>query len=554
MISRRIARKPENDNYRRLANYIAAAGHTEEKALLCWCVGCWAGDDYDLAIQEVADTQALNTRTAKEKTYHLIVSFRPEDEEKLTPEVLRGIEAEFATVLGFEEHQRHCGVHKNTGNLHMHVAYNMIHPEKLTRHEPYRDFWKRDQVCRALEMKHGLAIDNGRSVENTGTKLTPVAATVEAYTGQQSFDGYAKERRERIMEALHPATGWEQVHTAFAMFGMEIKPHGNGLVIKDRLGRHAVKASGLDRSLSLAKMIRRFGAYVPPGLATEEYPQNETFTAQPLHRGPERGGLYREYQASMVLQKAALSEVANREREDLESVRKIWSLEREKITRQFFGRHRYDLLKVARLREAEHRLQVGKNARAKREAVGKEAPYLSWTDFLRWKATQGDEVALAILRSKGELVEPEVGAPRSSQDRRHDIQEKWIGQQLDLAASRDVTHCGRRGLLAVAKAHELAELEALSPDKKPLFSGFSSSIDARGTVFISLAGGGMIRDMGNQICFSAHDETVKDAAMLFARSKWGKRIRLDGNVLWLQARAHSHEYGKVPLSWMPPFL
>jgi len=544
MISRRIARKPENDNYRRLANYIAAAGHTEEKALLCWCVGCWAGDDYDLAIQEVADTQALNTRTAKEKTYHLIVSFRPEDEEKLTPDVLREIEAEFAKALGFEEHQRHCGVHRNTANLHMHVAYNMIHPEKLTRHEPYRDFWKRDQICRTLEMKYGLTIDNGRLLETTHPKLTPVAATVEVHTGQQSFDRYAKERREHILEALDQATGWEQVHAVFATFGMEINPHGNGLVIKDRLGRHAVKASGLDRSLSLTKLTRRYGAYVPSGLVKEKYLQNETFTAQPLHRGPERGGLYQEFQSSDALQKAVLGEQANREREDLESVRKLWTLERKKIIRQFFGRHRYDLLKIARLHEAEHRLQVGKNARAKREAVRKEAPYQSWTDFLRWKAAQGDDVALAILRSKVELVEPEVDVFRSNQNRRQDIREKWIDQQLDVVASRDVTRCGRRGLLAVAKAHELAELEALSPNTKPLFSGFTSSIDARGTVFINLPCGGMIRDMGDQVCFSAHDETTREAAKQFAFAKWGKWHKLEKNVLRPLERARGQELGR----------
>jgi len=34
MISRRIARRPENDNYRRLANYIAGARSKAEKCLL----------------------------------------------------------------------------------------------------------------------------------------------------------------------------------------------------------------------------------------------------------------------------------------------------------------------------------------------------------------------------------------------------------------------------------------------------------------------------------------------------------------------------------------
>jgi len=118
-------------------------------------------DEYQLAIKEVEDTQSLNTRTAKEKTYHLIISFRPEDEAFLTPEIFRQIEVEFAAALGFEEHQRHCGVHKNTDNLHLHVAYNQIHPVKRTRHEPYRDFAKRDQLCRQLELKYGLRPDNG---------------------------------------------------------------------------------------------------------------------------------------------------------------------------------------------------------------------------------------------------------------------------------------------------------------------------------------------------------------------------------------------------------
>ena len=161
MISKRIDRKPENDNYGALANYVRDAKHTYghgqladyigdtlhggEKVLYSWHAGCLS-DDYDLALREVQATQTLNTRSRKEKTYHLVISFRPEDEDKLTEEVFRDIELSFAKALGFEEHQRHCGVHKNTDNLHIHVAYNMIHPVTLARHEPYRDFRARDKV------------------------------------------------------------------------------------------------------------------------------------------------------------------------------------------------------------------------------------------------------------------------------------------------------------------------------------------------------------------------------------------------------------------------
>ncbi len=86
--SRHIPIQPENDNYRRLASYIADASHEGEKALMSWCAGCWSGDDeYQLAIHEVEAVQAMNTRSAKEKTYHLVISFRPEDEAKLTPAI-----------------------------------------------------------------------------------------------------------------------------------------------------------------------------------------------------------------------------------------------------------------------------------------------------------------------------------------------------------------------------------------------------------------------------------------------------------------------------------
>ena len=541
MISRRISRQAENDDYRRLARYIRAADHGDEKCLMSWCAGCWAGDDYDMAIREVADTQALNTRTTREKTYHLIVSFRPEDEAKLTPEILKEIELQFAKALGFQEHQRHCGVHKNTNNLHMHVAYNMIHPEKLARHEPFRDYHTRDRVCRELEGRFGLTIDNGHSVESAEPKLTPVAATVEAQTGQQSFDGYVKERRGPIVEALGQAAGWPQAHAAFARYGLEIRPHGNGLVIKDRNGKHAIKASSLDRSLSLGNLVCRFGAYVPSDQAKEHYPEVERYTAKPVQRDPNRGALYEEYQAGIATRKAALEHIALRAQAEHEAVRIRWDQERQKISREFFGRHRFELLKISRLHEAENRLQVRKRINAEREIARQETSYTSWTIFLMWKARQGNETALAILRSKDQLVEPESEAPRHGQ--REDIQEKWLKEQLEIATSVDVSSKARRSLLAVAKAGELADLETSAPGSKRLFSGFKSSIDTRGTVFLRLASGGTIRDTGKQIIFSS-DEVSREAALLYAKAKWGKSIRLKDNIVSPPARNQELEINR----------
>ncbi len=83
----------------------------------------------------------------------------------------------------------------------------------------------------------------------------------------------------------------------------------------------------------------------------------------------------------------------------------------------------------------------------------------------------------------------------------------------------------------------------MAPRAKRLFTGFTSSIDASGTVFIHLANGGMIRDMGREVAFNAHDEATEEAALQFARSKWGKAIRLEGNVIRMQSRDRSKEIG-----------
>ncbi len=98
-----------------------------------WCAGCLGDDDYQNGIAEAVDVQAMNTRTKQSKTYHLVISFRQEDEVRLTPEVFRAIEGRFAAALGYTEHQRHCGVHKNTANLHMRQQHVRRHDQSGIR-------------------------------------------------------------------------------------------------------------------------------------------------------------------------------------------------------------------------------------------------------------------------------------------------------------------------------------------------------------------------------------------------------------------------------------
>ena len=527
MISKRIGIAARNDNYARLANYIADAGHRGEKALHSWCAGCFGGEDYAEGIAEAEDTQAMNTRTAKAKTYHLIVSFRPEDEEKLTPEILRGIEEHFAEALNLSEHQRHCGVHKNTGNLHLHVAYNLIHPERLTMREPFRDFRARDRLCRELEREYGLDVDNGRERKAERFALSEKAAALEAHGGRESFESYAGRHTPLILEALEQGGSWREFHEALARLGLEIKPHGNGLAVKDRHGKHAVKASALDRSLSLKKLEARFGSYVPPQGIQEQ--EQSRYQAEPLHRSPERGDLFAEYRRGIEERKARLQAAKEREDAALAAVRAQWAAKRKEIEHMSLAKkNRRNLLALARRHEAEAIAKARLAQGPEREAVRRDVPFTSWNGFLQRKAEQGNETALAVLRSRLEAVAEERETQPEKDWSRH-------GNAAFTAehATRERAALETDGISGKAKSRLLAILRmgGLAAEE-PSLAGFRYSVDRKGVVIFALSGGGVIRDQGKELFFSARDEAARHVALLYARKKWGKSICLDGNRIF----------------------
>ena len=455
-----------------------------EKCLMSWCAGCWAGDDYELAIQEVTDTQGLNTRTTQEKTYHLIVSFRPEDETRLTPEAFKAIEERFAQALGLSEHQRHCGVHVNTENMHMHVAYNLIHPEKLTRVEPWRDYIKRDKLCRELEKEYGLVIDNGRDkAQEQG--LGERAAAVETHTGRQSFEGYARDQGEAILAILENARSWEDVHCAFARHGLELKPRGAGLVVKNRHGRHVAKASAAHRDLSLKKLEARFGIFQEP---RGKMPESERrYGAAPLQKSPNRNQLWQEFQELRQEQKAAL-----------EDIRRKWERQRMELQRRPIARRtRSNLMKMSRQYEAEEIHAARMN-----QGVG------NWLDFLRQKAAQGDETALAVLRSRKEEVASELT------QRRMQARAAYLASKTAILENAELSTKTKNRLISVALMESLA-------------SGTTARISKLGSIIFTLPDGEKICDTGRSISFS---DEARETALDYMTAKWGvkrRRVSLD---------------------------
>ncbi len=516
MISKVQKCKPQNDNYGRLANYIADASHKGEKSLMHWCAGCADDEDYAFAIQEVKDTQAMNARSTKEKTYHLIVSFRPEDEAKLTPETYKAIEERFAHALGFEKHQRHCGVHKNTGNLHMHIAYNMIHPEKFNRHEPYRDFHKRDQVCREIERDFGLSVDKGRGEK--GTQLEAGAALIEAHTGQQSFESYAKEYKNSILQSLTAATSWDDVHKTFANYGMELVPHGNGLVVRDRhnpkKAKHALKASAFDRNFSMKKLEKRFGKYERAEHALDKaWPELCHYNPEkPLHRAPERGQLFTEYRQGITERKDTLTELHAVYSLIRSNITKKWE-EKTQLVKQsglnYAAQRR--LMGLIKIKKAKSFLEAKKDMYSKKEEITAKIPYNSWITFLQRKAELGNETALAILRSRHDQVKEDNWTKQKS----------WL-EHLEPHQQAIPQSSMPEELLQAVKI-----MQKISPTAK-LF------IDKKGTLIFTMEDGATMRDTGKALFFS---EQMAEQALLYAQKKWERDVVLGRSGVILREEA-----------------
>lgn len=115
-------------------------------------------DDPAAAAVLIQATQAANTRSKTDKTYHLVYSFPPGESPSL--EVLHAIEDELCASIGYADHHRVSAVHKDTDHLHVHVAINKVHPSGFQNIEPYYDKKQLMKACERLEVKYGLERTN----------------------------------------------------------------------------------------------------------------------------------------------------------------------------------------------------------------------------------------------------------------------------------------------------------------------------------------------------------------------------------------------------------
>lgn len=241
----------KNDNAKILVDYMLDTNNEMEKVEAYKFSNCSFESNED-NINEIINTQKLNTTSKQDKTMHLIVSFQ--EDEKPSIETLNAVEKELLESLGMEHHQRLSVVHSNTNNLHIHIAVNKVDPVTLKVTNPYNDVGILQEAAIKLEKKYNLKIDNHIS------KNEREQSKYNIHTMTLDFESWVKDKLTDKVDILlkDEKTTFDNIQELLAEYDLEFRERRKGFVISSKSDNLFCKASSVHRDLSKQQLEKRF--------------------------------------------------------------------------------------------------------------------------------------------------------------------------------------------------------------------------------------------------------------------------------------------------------
>lgn len=538
MIIRHIpVRAGRKSSLARLVKYITSKLGKHERLGMVQITNCHS-QTMDWAITEMEATQAQNQRAVSDRTYHVLVSF-PAGEVP-TPQMLKDIEKEVCTTIGFGEHQRISAVHHDTDNMHIHIAINKIHPDTHAMHEPWLAYRTLAKTAERLEIKHGLQRTNHKASRTISENH---AHDLEHHTGIESLLCWM---RTNCLSGLQRTESWEQFHAVLAQHGLSIKSRGNGLVFTDNKGVF-IKASTVARDLSRQKLEKRFGKFIAAnrqkaGSKTDKKPPVDKIGKKPPPRSRGRfSGLNnmeeisfsraKDYIKKPVITTFNTDELFKRYMREMADIRKNRNQvsgelkqQKQKAIARIKKNARLKRLGIQLLNEkgTSKRMLYGlvsKICKAELTKVNTQYQetrakitcgyqWRTWVDWLKWQAANNDTEAVEALRAR-DIKRPLSGNIVS-------------GESLDSAA-------------------------------RPAGASMDS-ITKAGTI-IWHTGNAAIRDDGNTLKVSGtYTEACLEKALDTAVSRFGKTICVNGSDDFREAIVHLSVKNHPDITFSDPVL
>lgn len=475
---------------------------------------------------EMKVVAAQNVRV-RDPVYHVMLSW-PAGEEPTNDQAFE-CGARALRAVGMEGHQYVFGVHRDTANVHLHIAVNRVNPGTFKAVYPDRDFYKLDRAMRELELRFNWRHDSGpyavferngvkvidwsRSAPNTKGAMPTAAADMERHADRESFFAYVRdEPRAAVVAALKDeGLTWNQLHGVLAEHGLSLREKGQGFAIFDATGSAPtpVKASDMHEELSKARLVKRLGMFEPPGAV------------------PVATAVYDKFQAP----KRDKGKREERKQERADARRDLWErylrYKAEQVLPRFDSvgaRLRFFAIRdEARRRRAEVRLTM--------DRVQRKAAY----SVIAFETARERERLKARLQIERASLRMEVKAQRQSF-------REWVECQ---AAAGDAAAISQLRGWAHAAKRSGQESSLLPPGANAIRSAFqadpSAGLDIVGTRYrvrrdgavrysFDLAEGGFV-DHGSVIEMRAEsaDHAAMVAALIFARKKFGDAFEVCGS-------------------------
>lgn len=372
---------------------------------------------------------ALQNARVGNPVYHVILSWPVE--EQPTDDQAFACGAHALAAVGMANHQYVFGIHRDTDNVHLHIAVNRVSPVTFRAVYPDRDFYRLDKAMRELELRFGWKHDHGpyavferggrmvvdwrAAAKDTKGHLPTPAADMERHGDQESLMSYVRGRpRGALLELFkRPALKWKDLHDELARWGLELRERGQGLAVHDLRGeaKTPVKASDMHEQLSKTRLIARLGEFQPsssvnraPQQIYDRFRSPSRDAAERDNRREERAaarrGLKARYQAFLAslppmpsIREEAMGRFARLRAESRRRRQQVRSSLMDRAARKA----QYSIIAFETLRERE-RLRHQIQEERRRMVAAYRANTLSYRQWVEGMAATGDPPAISQLR------------------------------------------------------------------------------------------------------------------------------------------------------------
>lgn len=367
---------------------------------------------------EMAAT-AMASRRCEEPVFHYILSWQ--EDENPDPDIIFSCVADTQKALGLEGNQYVAAIHRDTDNVHVHIATNRVYPRTFKAATLSFSKERLQRCCRQLELKHGFRHDNGSwKVDEKGyvvrakkrmKALPEGAARLEHFADTESLTTYARqhcfEQIDRLLSGPH--FSWGAAHEILCAAGLCLDRKGEGLAIYSLYdtAQTPIRASRLHPDLTL-KQEATAGAFQSP----DWYPDSHNRYRNTLHvRDQGARAERREARANARLELRARYERYRRDwkKPDLDVAGRFRAIAAEARDRKAEVRRRgrtadpqirrlaYNIIAFEKMqKEAALRLQL-REERATLHVAGKLRP-MTYRGWVEQEAVKGDVAAISQLR------------------------------------------------------------------------------------------------------------------------------------------------------------